>query len=61
MHGHRAIVLLQPYMSTVDRGPPREQTANDAICVHMSTTRTRGWSIVRIIIRTWGRCPYARA
>ena len=29
-------------MSMVDRGPPREQTANDAICVHVSTTRTRG-------------------
>ena len=29
-------------MSTVDRGPPQEQTANDAICVHVSTTRTRG-------------------
>ena len=31
-------------MSTVDRGAPREQTANDAICVHVSTTRTRGMS-----------------
>ena len=34
VHGHRAIVLLKPYISTVDRGPPRELPLNDAICLH---------------------------
>ena len=29
-------------MSTVDHVPPREQTANDAICVYVSMTRMRG-------------------
>ena len=35
MHGHRAIVLLQPHISTADCGPPREQVQNDAVCMHV--------------------------
>ena len=31
VHGHQEIILLLPYISTVDRGPPCEQPLNDAI------------------------------
>ena len=41
VHGHQAIVLLQPYISMVDRGPPRELPLNDAICLHVYTREGR--------------------
>ena len=53
VYGHRAIVLLKPYISTVDRGPPRRQTLNDAIYLH---TREEGGGAgalsVRLYVRT---------
>ena len=44
-------------MSTVDRGPPREQSANDAICVHVSNdAHAYGVRGIRVLAYIWGRC-----